>query len=238
MDTFKKAKSTMQKIAADGDWRLASEWLNALLEAENLKLFRKSPSPYVPLEEVFDDVAKLTVLTTSLHPATVSSDVLIDGIFFYDVAEGLMAMYTYGEFSIRYIPKVRRAETSLRRVKEILEEVGIIRGDVLTGLGQMAAKSLLSYVVRRGITVESIYLSALIAFTLFAEMRHFSGSGREILMEAVARHRRLTDTVKEWLRMSPKLYHKDVQLFYEWEDAVKDFAVMRAEKEEDFRFLI
>jgi len=238
MDTFKKARSTMQKIAADGDWGLASEWLHALLEAEGLRQFRKSPSPYVPLEEVFDGVAKLTVFTVSLHPATVSSDVLIDGIFFYDVAEGLMAMYTHGEFSIRYIPKVRQRETSLRRVKEILEEVGIVKNNVLTGLGQMAAKSLLSYVVRRGITVEGIYLSALIAFTLFAEMRSFSGSGREVLMEVAARHKRLTDVVREWLQTSPKLYQRDLLLFYEWEDAVKDFAVMRAEKEEDFRFLI
>jgi hypothetical protein len=192
----------------------------------------------VPLEEVFDDVAKLTVFTVSLHPPTITPDVLIDGIFFYDVAEGLMAMYTHGEFSIRYMSKARQRETSLRRVKEILEEVGIIRGDVLTGLGQMAAKSLLSYVVRRGITVEGIYLSALIAFTLFAEMRSFSGSGKEVLMEAAARHKRLTDVVREWLHTSPKLYQRDLLLFYEWEDAVKDFALIYAEKAEDFRFTI
>jgi hypothetical protein len=238
MGPFQIAKNVMQKIAAGGDWKLASEFLQGLLQDENLLRFKKSPSFLVPLEEVFDDVARLTVFTMSLHPPIISPDVLIDGIFFYDVAEGLMAMYTHGEFSIRYMPKARQRETSLRRVKEILEEVGIIRGDVLTGLGQMAAKSLLSYVVRRGITVEGIYLSALIAFTLFAEMRNFSGSGREVLMEAAARHRRLSDTVREWLRTSPKLYQRDLLLFYEWEDAVKDFAVMRAEKEEDFRFLI
>ena len=230
MDTFKKAKSTIQKIAADGDWGLASEWLNALLEAENLKLFRKSPSPYVPLEEVFDDVARLTVFAASLHPPTVSLDVLIDNISLYDVAEGLIAMYTHGEFSIRYMPRARQLQqrgqkVSLRKVKKLLEEVGIVKNNALTGLGQMVAKSLLHYVARRGLYVESIYLSALIAFTLFAEMRNFSGSGREVLMEVVARHRRLTDAVKEWLRTSPKLYHKDVQLFYEWEDALKDFAL-------------
>jgi len=101
-----------------------------------------------------------------------------------------MAMYTHGEFSIRY--KARRAETS--RVKEMLEEVGIVKNNVLTGLGQMAAKSLLHYVARRGIFIESIYLSALIAFTLFAEMRNFGG--REVLMEAAARHKRLTDVVR------------------------------------------
>jgi len=40
------------------------------------------------------------------------------------------------------------------------------------------------------------------------------------------------------LQTSPKLYQRDLLLFYEWEDAVKDFAIMRAEKKEDFRFLI
>jgi hypothetical protein len=239
MGPFQRAKTIMQKIAAGGgDWKLASEFLQSLLQDENLLWFKKSPSFLVPLEEVFDDVARLTVFTVSLHPPTVSPDVLVFNIFFYDVAEGLMTMYTRGEFSIRYMPKARqqRAE-SLRRIKEILEEVGIVKNNVLTGLGQMVAKSLLSYVVRRGISVESIYLSALIAFTLFAEMRSFSGTGSAVLMEAAARHRRLTDTVKEWLRASPKLYHKDIILFYEWEDAVKDFA-LNAEKAEDFRFTI
>ena len=236
MDPFQRARTAMKQIVADRDWKLASEWLHTVLEMEDLKRFRKSPSPFVPLEEVFDDVAKLTVFTASLHPP-LSSGVLIDNISFYDVAEGLMAMYTHGEFSIRYMPMARQREkVNLRRVKKLLEEIGIIRGNMLTGLGQMVAKSLLHYVARRGIFIESIYLSALIAFTLFAEMRNFGG--REVLMEVAARHRRLTDVIREWLKMSPKLYHKDLPLFYEWEDAVKDFALMYAEKEEDFRFSI
>jgi hypothetical protein len=238
MNPFQKARSAMQKIVVNGDWGLASEWLHALLEVEDLRRFKKSPSPYVQLEDVFDDVAKLTAFTASLHPPTVSPDILIGNISFYDVAEGLMAAYVYGEFSIRYMPRARQLQqrgqkVSLRNIKKLLEEVGIIKNNVLTGLGQMAAKSLLSYVARRGISVESIYLSALIAYTLFAEMRGFTG--REVLMEAVARHKRLTDTVKEWLRTSPKLYQRDLLLFYEWEDAVKDFA-LNAEK--DFRFTI
>ncbi len=239
MDPFQKAKKTMQRIVTTGDWRPASELLRNLLQREELRLFSKSPSPFVQLEEIFDEVAKLTVFVASLHPPTLSSEKLADNIYFYDIAEGLMAMYTFGEFDIRYMPIARqRGAADLERVKKLLEEVGIIKDNVLTGLGQMAAKSLLYYATRRGLYVESIYLSALIAHTLFAEMRNFGGSGRAALMEAVARHKRLTDAVRDWLRMSPKLYHRDLPLFYEWEDTIKDFAIIYAEKEEDFRFSV
>jgi hypothetical protein len=43
------------------------------------------------------------------------------------------------------------------------------------------------------------------------------------------------DTVKEWLKSSPKLYQRELLLFYEWEDALKDFAIAH-EETEDFRF--
>ncbi len=238
MEPFQRAKTAMQKIAATGNWRFASELLHDLLEREELKRFKKSPSSFVPLEEVFDDVARLTVFTMSLHPPTPSSERL-GNVYFYDLAEALMAMYTFGEFDVRYMPIARRrGAADLGRVRELMEEVGIISGNVLTGLGQMTAKSLLHYVARRGIHIESIYLSALVACTLHTEMRNFGGSGKAALMEAVAKHKTLTDTVKDWLRTSPKLYHKDLPLFYEWEDAAKDFVLMYAEKEEDFRFSI
>ncbi len=229
----------MQKIAASGNWKLASELLHNLLEREEFKKFKKPPSPFVPLEEIFDEVAKLTVFIMSLHPPVPSSEVLAGGIYFYDVAEGLMAMYVFGEFDVRRMPIARRrGKVGLKEVLKLLEEVGIVRGGMLTGLGQMAAKSLLCYVARRGLYMESIYLSVLIVHALFAEMRNFNGPGRAALMEAVARHKRLTDAVREWLRASPKLYHRDLPLFYEWEDAIKDFAITYAEKEEEFRFSV
>jgi hypothetical protein len=99
----------------------------------------------------------------------------------------------------------------------------------------MAVKSLLYSAARRYSSVESIYLSTLIAHTLLAEMRSFSGSIRETLMEATARHQRITNVVKEWLATSPKLYQRDAPLFYEWEDAIKDFAIVHI-NEEGFRF--
>jgi hypothetical protein len=240
MDLFKMAKSEMQKIASAGNWGLASELLEALLETESLKQFRKSPSPYVQLEEIFDSVARLTVLTMSLHPPVPSSEILTDDVSFYDVAEGLMAAYIFGEFSARYMPIARQRgkKVSLRKLKRLLEEVGVFRDGVLTGLGQMVAKSLLHYVARRGLYVESIYLSALAAHVLFAEMRNFGGSGMTVLMETTARHRRIVDAIKEWLKTSPKLYHKDLPIFYEWEDVLRDFALILAEKEEGFRFTI
>jgi len=240
MEQFQRAKTVMQKIASTGDWRLASEFLGNILKGEELRRFKKSPSPYVQLEEVFDDVAKTAVFIMALHPPTPSSDKLGD-VYFYDVAEGLMAMYVTGEFSARHMPAARQMEqrtgkrVSLRKVKWILEEANIIKDDVLTGIGQMAAKSLLYAVTRRYSSVESIYLSTLIAYVLAAEMRSFSGSVRETLAEAVAKHLTITNTVKEWLAASPKLYQRSTPLFYEWEDVIKDFALMRI-NEEGFRF--
>jgi endonuclease III-like uncharacterized protein len=57
---------------------------------------------------------------------------------------------------------------------------------VLTGVGQMAAESLLYYVARRGIHPENIYLSALVVHVLSTEMHGFGGSGGAVLMEADA----------------------------------------------------
>jgi uncharacterized protein YbbC (DUF1343 family) len=238
MDPFQRAKNVVQKVVARGDWNLASELLS-LLETEELKRFKRSPSPYVPLEMVFNDVAKVTVFVMSLHPPIPSAEILTDDVSFYDIAEALMATYTFDEFDVRYMPIARQRgkKISLRRVKRLLEEVGVFRDGILTGLGQMAAKSLLYYVARRGLYVESIYLSALVAHTLRAEMRNFSGSVKTVLMEVATRHRTLTDTIKEWLRTSPKLYQRDLPLFYEWEDALKDFAIMQ-KGAEDFRFSI
>jgi hypothetical protein len=237
MEPFQKARITIQKVYSTGDWRLTSDHI---LEGEELRRFKKSPSPYVQLEEVFDDVAKTAVFIMSLHPPMPNSEKLGD-VYFYDVAEALMAMYVVGEFSARYMPIARQLEQrtgkrpSLKKVERLLEEVGILKDDILTGVGQMAAKLLLYSVSRRYSSVESIYLSTLVAHTLFAEMQSFRGSARETLMEAVSRHQRIVNTVKEWLAMSPKLYQREVPLFYEWEDVVKDFALMRI-REEGFRF--
>jgi hypothetical protein len=57
-------------------------------------------------------------------------------------------------------------------------------------------------------------------------------------MEAIARHQRIVNTIREWLRSAPKLYLRELPLFYGWEDAAKDFASALAEKKEDFRFTI
>jgi len=244
MDPFWKAKNVMKKVVETNNWKLASELLQDLLQHEELQQFKKSPSPFVQLDDVFDDVAKLTVFIMSLHPPIPNAEILADSISFYDVAEGLMSMYVFGKFDVRYMPRAHQLQQrgeriSLRKTKRLLEEVGIVKGGVLTGVGQMAAKSLLHYVVRRGLYLESIYLSALIACALRAEMHSFTGPGAAaVLMEAAARHRRLVDAVREWLRTSPKLYHRDLPLFYEWEDAVKDFAITHTEKAEGFRLSI
>jgi hypothetical protein len=239
MEPFQKAKTVMQKVVSTGDWKPATELLNELLEREELKRFKKSPSPYVQLEEVINGVARLTVFTASLHPPVPSAVLLVDDISFYDLAEALMAMYVFGKFDVRYMPRLRHRgvkASALRKVKKILEEVGIIKDGILSGIGQMAAKSLLHFVAKGGTALESIYLSALTAHVLLAEMRNFDGSARTVIMEATARHQRITSTVREWLRTSPKLYQRDLPLFYEWVDAVKD--LFSVKKKEDFRFAI
>ena len=96
----------------------------------------------------------------------------------------------------------------------------------------------------RGVYIESVYLSALVAYTLQAEMRGFvgnrgfDGSGRSVILEAIARHQRIIGTIREWLRSAPKLYLRELPLFYDWEDAAKDVALALADKKEDFRFTI
>jgi hypothetical protein len=68
-------------------------------------------------------------------------------------------------------------------------------------------------------------------------MRDFDGSGRTVVLEAIARHQRIINTIREWQRTAPKLYLRELPLFYDWEDAAKDFA-LALEKKEDFRFTI
>ena len=111
-----------------------------------------------------------------------------------------------------------------------------MRGDTLTGIGQALAKALIYGTINRTSTVvESVYLGALVADTLLAEIKRFNEeSVRMILLETTARYKRISSTVREWQKNTPKLYLRDVSIHYNWEDAVKD-ALMLANKK-DFRF--
>jgi hypothetical protein len=119
-----------------------------------------------------------------------------------------------------------------------------MKNDTLTGVGEMVAKTLIYFSAKRVSYIESIYLSALAAYTLHAEMRNFdesggfNGSNRTVIMEAIARHQRIVSTIREWLKSAPKLYLREIPIFYEWEDVVKDFALVLVGKKEDFRFTI
>ena len=242
MDIYEKAREVIRNVSQTGRWE-HDKWFQSLLEG-GMKLFARSPSPIVGWDEVFYPTARLTAFAASLCPPydlSATSKPLTGDLTFYDVAEGLMGLYAFGRFDARYMPRARAAQrkrVNLVKVKRLLEELGITKGGILTGVGQMAAKALIYFSAKRASYVESIYLSALAAYTLHAEMRNFDGSGRTVIMEAIARHQRIVSTIREWLKSAPKLYLREIPIFYEWEDAAKDFALALAEKKEDFRFTI
>ncbi len=245
MDIYEKAREVIRNVSQTGRWERAVKWFQSL--EGDIKLFTKSPSPMVGWDEVFHPTARLTAFAASLCPPydlSATSKPLTCGVAFYDVAEGLMGLYAFGRLDVRYMPRARAAQRqtgkriNLSKVKRLFEELGITKSDILTGVGQMVAKALIYFSAKRASYVESIYLSALAAYTLRAEMRSFDGSGRTVIMEAIARHQRIVNTIREWLRSAPKLYLRELPLFYDWEDAAKDMALALAEKKEDFRFTI
>ena len=243
MGIYEQAKKAREAIkeALNGNWERSFEVFKEFLE--DMKHFERVPSEYVSWEEVFEPTAKMTVFAMSMMPLTVDSSVyvpLADDVTFYDIAEGLMAAYTFGRFDIQFMPRARRTgkRISLRKVKRFLaEELGIFKGNVMTGVGQMLAKALIYGTANRSSIVESVYLSVLVASTLLAEMKQFNEeSARTTLLETITRYKRISSTVKEWQRTAPKLYLREVPLFYDWEDAAKDAALMLVDKKEDFRF--
>jgi len=243
MDIYEKAREAVRNVSQTGRWERAIKLFQPLLEGD-MKLFARSPSPMVGWDEVFYPTARLTAFVASLCPPydlSATSRPLTSDVTFYDVAEGLMGLYAFGRFDVRYMPRARAAQRkhiSLGKLKRLLEELGIIKGGILTGVGQMAAKTLIYFSAKRTSHFESIYLSALAAYTLHAEMRNFDGSGRTVIMEAIARHQRIVNTIREWLRTAPKLYLRELPLFYDWEDAARDMALILVNKKEDFRFTI
>jgi len=246
MDIYEKAREVVRSASQTGRWERAVKLFLELLQPflEDMKLFAKSPSPMVGWDEVFYPTARLTAFVASLCPPydlSATSRPLTSDVTFYDVAEGLMGLYAFGRLDVRHMPRARatqRKRIHLSKVKRLFEELGITSKGVLTGVGQMTAKALIYFSAKRTSYIESIYLSALAAYTLHAEMRGFDGSGRTVIMEAIARHQRIVNTIREWLRSAPKLYLRELPLFYGWEDAAKDFALALAEKKEDFRFTI
>jgi hypothetical protein len=242
MDIYEKAREAIRSVSQTGRWERAVEWFQSLLEGD-MKLFAKPPSPMVGWDEVFYPTARLTTFVASLCPPSATSKPMTNDVTFYDVAEGLMGLYAFGRLDVRYMPRARAVQRqtgkriNINKIKRLLEELGITKGGILTGVGQMTTKALIYFSAKRTSYIESIYLSALAAYTLHAEMRGFDGSGRTVILEAITRHQRIVNTIREWLRTAPKLYLRELPLFYDWEDAAKDFA-LALEKKEDFRFTI
>jgi hypothetical protein len=246
MDIYENARRAV-KEALTGKWEYVYEVFNTFLEGD-MKHFARVPG-FAEWDEIFEPVAKMTVFAMSMMPVTVDSSVytpLTDNVAFYDVAEGLMAAHTFGRFDVNFMPRARLMQEtgrriSLRRVKQFLEDSGIFRnfrdGVIMTGIGQMLAKALIYSAAGYTLTAESVYLSALVANTLLAEMKRFKeDSVKTFLLETIVRHKRISSTVREWQKTAPKLYLRDIPIFYRWEDAVKDVVLTLIEKKEDFRF--
>jgi hypothetical protein len=247
MDIYEKARVAVKEAFLKGNWEPGFRTFQEFLEGD-MKCFAKVPSPFVEWEEVFESVAKVTVFAMSMMPLSVNSSVytpLTDDVTFYDVAEALMAAYVFGRFDARYMPRARiimqrtGKRIDVAPLEKLLEGLGVMRGGMLTGVGQALAKALIYGATNRTSTVvESVYLSALIANTLLAEIKRFNEeSVRMFLLETTERHKRISSTVREWQKNAPKLYLRDVPIHYNWEDAVKDVALMLADKK-DFRFTI
>ena len=246
MGVYEKTRNAVKEALLKGNWEHGLETFQKFLEGD-MKYFARVPSPFVEWEEVFEPVAKMTVFAMSMMPLEVDSSVyapLTDDVTFYDAAEAIMAAYVFGRVDARYMPKARITmqktgkRVNVTPLKKLLKELGVMRNDTLTGTGQALAKALIYGAANRtSIVAESVYLSMLLANTLLAEMRRFNEeSVRMFLLETIARYKRISSTLREWQLKAPKLYLRDVPIHYSWEDAVKDVALILAEKKEDFRF--
>jgi hypothetical protein len=243
----KKAREAIKLAFLKENWEYVFEIFKEFL-AGDMNHFARVPSSYVKWEEVFEPTAKITVFAMSMMPLDVDSSVyvpLTENITFYDIAEGLMAAYTFGRFDIQFMPKARLVQEktgkriSLRRVKRFMEELGVMKNGMLTGIGQALAKVLIYGAVNRTSVAESTYLSMLLANTLLTEMRQFnSDSVRISMLEAITRYKMIMNTIREWQKTAPKLYLREIPIHYSWEDAIKDIALILVEKKEDFRFTV
>jgi hypothetical protein len=246
MDIYEKARGAVKEALTE-KWEYVYEVFNTFLEGD-IKHFARVPG-FAEWDEIFEPVAKMTVFTMSMMPVTVDSSVytpLTDNVAFYDVAEALMAAYVFGRFDVNFMPRARiimqrtGKRIDVAPLEKLLEELGVMRGGVLTGIGQALAKALIYGAANRtSAVVESVYLGALIAYTLLAEIKWLNEeSVRMFLLETIARYKRISSTVKEWQRTASKLYLREIPIHYSWEDAVKDVALMLIDKKEDFRFTI
>jgi len=247
---FEEARRATKEALLNEDWSPMDNAFLSLVNKLDFNLIPDSirvPSPYADKEAVLRQTARQTVFIASLSPVfdLPRAPPLLGGITFYDVAEGLMAAYMFGEFSIRYMPIARKKGTSttLHRLKKFLEKLGFFKDGGLTGIGQALAKALIYGALKHGtIYIVGFYLSAAVANALMSELSFMEVERHQIMMEAIARYKRIRQAVDDWIKGAPKLYLRDTIIFYGWEDAVKDAIIAKnlAEnvEETDFRFTL
>ena len=248
MEIFEEARRATKEALLNEDWSPMDNAFPSLSDKLDLNLVPDSirvPSPYADKEAVLRQTARQTVFIASLSPVFgLPRAPLLGGITFYDVGEGLMAAYMFGEFSMRYMPIARKTaarKSAIHILEEFLEKLGLFKNGRLTGVGQALAKALIYGAVKRTtIYIVGFYLSAAVANALMSELSLIEAEGRQMMMEAIARYKRIRQVV-DWIKGAPKLYLRDTPIFYGWEDAVKDVIaknVAENVEETDFRFTL
>jgi hypothetical protein len=112
---------------------------------------------------------------------------------------------------------------------------------VLTGMGATLAKALLHGVATRSsMYVVNFYLSSLLGNALLVEMWSYvktTSEVRSVVMEALARYKRIRAQIMESVKTAPKLYLRDAETYYDSADAIRDailvYLIQNTEKKID-----
>ena len=112
---------------------------------------------------------------------------------------------------------------------------------VLTGMGATLAKALLHGVATRSsMYVVNFYLSSLLGNALLVEMWNYvktTSEVRSVVMEALARYKRIRAQIMESVKTAPKLYLRDAETYYDSADAIRDailiYLIQNTEKKID-----
>ena len=256
-NTYEKARRAVKEALLNEDWKIMDEVFEEINKEEPFNLVPESvrvPSPFVEPENkdiIKTRAARQTVFFMSFMPIFSLSGSLyqpiVGKVSFYDLAEAIMAFFMDGKLSVDSMPIAKRKDNpdnlrrSLKRLIELMQELGFVHKGRLTGTGDALAKALLRSVALRGDMSISFYLSSAVANTLLVEIDGFlkhEENAKAVLMETNARHKRIRGVVEDWLRNAPRLYLRDAMICYDWEDAVKDVMIKFREKKEDIRFAL
>jgi len=257
-NSYEKARRAVKEALLNEDWKIMDEVFEEINKEEPFNLVPESvrvPSPFVENKDIIKTrAARQTIFFMGLMPICCPDSSMWRPIMwqstykvtFLDVAVALAASAVFDEFSVKYMPLVRRStdpnKIRINKLFRFMEELGFANGSRFTGIGIGAAKALVHSVATRSSNATTgFYLSSVIANTLLIEIEHFLeyvDNVREIIMEANARYRRLREVVENWIKTAPRLYLRDTRLYYDWNDAVKDVIIEAKKRKKDFEFTL